>query len=135
MNATCLLMLLRRLAAFLYDSLLLLALAFFITGIAIYFNNGQALESVAYKLSLIPIAGIFFCWFWKNGGQTLGMRAWRIKVVNNDDTKLTWANCFVRFGAGVLLFALTFIYALIDKDCRTLHDRLSSTRIAREKKE
>lgn len=131
MNASRLSMLLRRLAAFLYDSLLLLALAFFITGIAIYFNNGQAWESVAYKFSLLPFAGIFFCWFWKNGGQTLGMRAWRIKLVNNDETIVTWRACLVRFITGVLLFGVTFLYALLNREGRTLHDRLSHTTIQR----
>jgi len=133
MNQTHLLLLLRRISAFLYDSLLLLALFFFITGVVILFNNGHAIESSAYKFALIPVAGIFFSWFWKNGGQTLGMRAWRIKLVNNHASSVTWSECLVRFITGTLFFAVTFLYALFDANGRTLHDQLSNTWIEKTK--
>ncbi len=131
MNASRLLMLLRRLAAFLYDSLLLFALFFFITGVAISFNQGRAIESAIYQLALIPVAGLFFFWFWNKGGQTLGMRAWRIKLVNNDGSDADGFACLKRVLSGTLFFGLTYLYALINNRGDTLHDRLSSTRIER----
>ena len=131
MNLPDLLLLLRRIAAFLYDSLLLLSLFFMFTGIAVFFNQGQAIESVFYRIVLLPVAGVFYCWFWKRGGQTLGMRAWRIKLVNNDSQILTWEKCIVRFITGLMLFGVTYVYALFDKQGRTLHDRLTHTHIKR----
>ena len=75
--------LIRRLAAFLYDSLLLIALFMLLTAIAVRLNDGEAIEHLAYKFALLPIAWFFFAWFWSKSGQTLGMQAWRIKMTNN----------------------------------------------------
>ncbi len=129
MNATYLLLLLRRIAAFLYDSLLLFALFFFVTGIAIQFNEGKAIQSSLYPLLLLPVAGLFFLWFWINGGQTLGMRAWRIKLVNNEGQNPSLRACVVRVVTGTLLFGVSYLYACFDTEGKTLHDRLSLTQI------
>jgi len=75
MNSTAPASLIRRLAAFLYDSLLLIALFMLLR-----LNNGEAIEHLAYKFALLPIAWFFFAWFWSKSGQTLGMQAWRIKM-------------------------------------------------------
>jgi len=131
MNATYLLLLLRRIAAFLYDSLLLFALFFFVTGVAIQFNEGRAIESGLYQLALLPVAALFFFWFWNHGGQTLGMRAWRIKLVNNDGADADKVACLLRVVTGTLFFGLTFLYALFNQSGNTLHDQLSSTRVER----
>lgn len=132
MNLTNLYLLFRRLLAFLYDSFLLLALFFAVTTVALFLNNGQAIESIAYKFLLIPVAGMFYIGFWIRGGQTLGMRAWRIKVVNNDAKFLGWKQCVLRFVLGVLSFGVTYFYMLFNKRGDALHDMLSRTHIERE---
>lgn len=133
MHLTNLFLLLRRLLAFLYDSFLLLALIFVVTTFALFLNNGEAIESIFYKLALIPVAGFFYSWFWMNGGQTLGMRAWRIKLVNSNDALLTWKTCAVRFVIALLSFGFTWLFMLFNKDGDALHDRLSGTKIVIEK--
>lgn len=133
MKVSPLQLLLRRLAAFLYDCLLLIALFFIITGIAILANDGNAIHSPLYKLFLIPVTAIFFSWFWKRGGQTLGMRAWHLKVVGNEQEVLTWKVCFIRFSLGLVFFAITYFWMFFNHRQAALHDQLSKTRVIYEK--
>lgn len=123
--------LLRRSAAFLYDCLLLIAIYFVVTAVAITFNDGQAIEHFAYKFLLYAIAFLFFDWFWMHGGQTLGMRAWKIKLSATNDTNLSHKHCLFRYVFGSIFFVITLFYAYVDKHGRTLHDRLSNTKITK----
>jgi len=132
MNLTNLFLLFRRLLAFLYDSFLLLALFFAVTAVALFLNNGQAIETWLYKLTLLPIAGLFYVWFWKNGGQTLGMRAWRIKLVNSKSGLVSYKQCVLRFVLGVCTFGITYLYILFNNNRYALHDVLSKTYIEKE---
>lgn len=125
-------MLFRRTAAFLYDCLLLIALFFIITAISIAFNDGQAIQHFMFKLVLLVVAFIFFDWFWRHGGQTLGMRAWRIKLQSNNSASLSLKQSAIRFSTGLLLFGFTLAYMLISKDAAALHDTLSDTIIVRD---
>ena len=124
-------LLLRRIGAFLYDCLLLIALFFIITAIAIAFNDGQAIEHPLLNVFLFVCAFVFFDGFWRHGGQTLGMRAWRLRVEGLDSEKLTFKQSVLRFLSGSLLFGFTYFYALFSPTKQTLHDKLSKTKIVR----
>ena len=123
--------LLRRVAAFLYDSLLLLAIYFVVTAIAITFNDGHAVQHFAYKFLLYVISFLFFDWFWMRGGQTLGMRAWKIKIASTNNTPLTHIQCLQRYFLGTLFFVITLFWMFFNKDGDALHDHLSKTRIVK----
>lgn len=78
----------RRIGAVFYDGLLLLAfwlLASFglvlIAGHALISPQEGTLARLPYWTLLLLIAWLFFAWFWTHGGQTLGMRAWRLKLI------------------------------------------------------
>lgn len=128
-NSSTVSLLFRRCAAFLYDCFLLIALFFIITAIAIAFNDGHEIQHSLYKMFLLVISFIFFDWFWRHGGQTLGMRAWRIKVESIESSNITFKQSLARFITGVLLFGITLGYLLFSADARALHDRLSKTKI------
>jgi uncharacterized RDD family membrane protein YckC len=124
--------LLRRLAAILYDLLLLIALFFVATALLLPINNGEAFSSqqVFYPLYLFVISFFFYAWFWTHGGQTLGMRAWKIKVLRFDHTPIHWQQALLRFLAAILswaVFGLGFWWVLIDKNRLGWHDKLSKT--------
>jgi len=110
-----------------------MTLFFVVTAVALFLNNGQAIETWVYKLALLPIAGLFYVWFWKNGGQTLGMRAWRIKLVNSKSGILSYERCLARFVLGVFTFGFTYLYMLFNKKRHALHDTLTKTYIVSEK--
>ncbi len=122
-------LLLRRIAAFLYDCLLLIALFFVITALAIAFNDGRAIQHPAFYLGLMLVAFAFFDGFWRHGGQTLGMRAWRLRVEGLHDEKVTLKQSAIRFISGTFLFGFTLIFALFSPTKMALHDNLSKTKI------
>ena len=84
-------------------------------------------------LLLLVIAG-FFCGFWVRGGQTIGMRAWRLKLVSDrvPDGEVSLPQAVGRL-AGACLSALPaglgYLWVLFDRDGRSWHDSLSGTRL------
>ncbi|MDN3519695.1 RDD family protein [Aquisalimonas lutea] len=103
--------LLRRLASLLYDTILVTALLMGATAVLLPLTDGEAipafgrLVTVAYQGYLLAVVFAFFAWCWTRGGQTLGMRAWRLHVRNADRTPLGLAGAARRFGAALLLWA------------------------------
>jgi uncharacterized RDD family membrane protein YckC len=124
--------LLRRLAAIVYDTILLAAVLFTATAAILPFNAGNAFrpDQYFYPAYLIGVSFLFFAWFWTHGGQTLGMRAWKIKVLTTDGKPLNWPQAALRFFSALLswlFFGLGFWWILCDRQKRGWHDRLSKT--------
>ncbi len=96
--------LLRRLAALAYDALLLFALLFVFTLAAIVLRGGREIGpgTLWFEASLVAVALLFCAGFWTRGGQTLGMRAWRIRLIAADGGPITWPRACGRFFAGWL---------------------------------
>ncbi len=128
-TSNALLFLLRRLAAFLYDCLLLIAIFFIIATLAIALNDGQAVQHPLFYVALLLVAFLFFDWFWRHGGQTLGMRAWRIKLVATNDEKVTFKQSAIRFTIALALFGFTYATVFFSPTRQAMHDKLSKTNI------
>lgn len=125
----------KRCAAFVYDLVVLVGLGASFTLLAVLLR-GEAIApgSLWFQLSLLGIVTVFFCGFWSNGGQTLGMRAWRIRVMAGDGAALSWPRALVRFAAGVLALlplGLGLWWGIFDSQRRGWHDRLTNTRVVR----
>ena len=126
--------LIRRLAAMLYDALLLIALLLVATAvITLPLGNPSGILLLVFQIFLFEIIPLlFFARFWTRGGQTLGMRAWRLKLVRMDGGEVTWNDAVKRHLAAILsflVFGLGFIWILVDKQNLAWHDRLSRTRL------
>ena len=125
----------RRLAAQTYDFLLLIALLFLATALLLPFTAGMAVtdqHTLIYPIYLVVVSFFFYGWFWTHGGQTLGLRAWKLTVLTQDKKTLNWTQALVRFvTASVSLgfFGLGYLWILIDKDRRGWHDHLSKTTV------
>ena len=125
--------LLRRLGAMLYDGLLL-AGVMIVAAIPLPFFESAADVSVwvrtLIRIYLVLVCFLYFGWFWTHGGQTLGMRAWRLQLRRIDGQNLAWSTAFVRF-AGALLswlaLGLGFFWVALDPQNRAWHDRLSKS--------
>jgi uncharacterized RDD family membrane protein YckC len=107
--------LLRRLAALLYDLLLATALAFVATFAMLPLTRGEAilpstqgLLGHGYRAVVAVVVFAYFGWSWTRSGQTLGMKAWRIRLETDDGRRLGWAGAMVRFvlGAAVAWIAV-----------------------------
>lgn len=130
--------LLRRLGALAYDLLIVTALIF-IAGAAVVIPVGMIWgaetligENPIFRLYLAAVFVGFFGGFWTHGGQTLGLRAWKLRIVRADDGPLGWKESALRMAAAIPslgLLGLGYLWILVDRDGLAWHDRLSRTRI------
>jgi uncharacterized RDD family membrane protein YckC len=125
----------RRLGALFYDSLLLVGILFVATALLLPFHGGEAFSphQLAYSAYLLAVSFLFHGWFWTHGGQTLGMRAWKIRLLVVNGRPMTWTHAAIRWLAALLslsLFGLGYWWALWDKERCCWHDRISHTRLA-----
>lgn len=131
----------RRLMAAVYDTFLVLPIIMF--GVAIGMGlytaltrllggtaGDEPLDAWAVRgIALLVIAG-FFTAFWRKSGQTLGMQAWRIKLVPMPGKRLTAARCLLRCASALLSAACLgagYLWCLVDRNGRYWHDYLSGT--------
>lgn len=129
--------LLRRIMAIFYDLILLTAILFLATAIVNAINKGEAIDPNSPYIFLLDLylAGIiffYFGWFWTHGGQTLGMKTWKIKLVSNDSQLINWKQVVIREITAVfswLFLGLGFIWSIFDKDKCSWHDIMSNTRL------
>ncbi len=132
----------RRLAAALYDGLLAAGLTFtahVLVVLPLTLGLGVAPQRIAanpfYALFLCGVVMVFFCGFWSGPGKTLGMQAWRLRLVALDGGPVPRTLACQRFFAAILSWAalgLGFLWALLDPEGLTWHDRLSRTRLVVE---
>jgi uncharacterized RDD family membrane protein YckC len=102
--------LLRRLSALAYDLLILAAILFVATFAWLPVTGGEALTpdsrgwiAYLYRASMFAVAFAYFGLSWTRGGQTLGMRAWRIRLVRAGGGALGWLDALVRFALGAAM--------------------------------
>jgi uncharacterized RDD family membrane protein YckC len=125
--------LVRRLMAIMYDLFLLLAMLFIATAIAMMFNQGNAIEPGQaiypyYIIYLLVLSFVFYGWFWTHGGQTLGMKTWKMRLQQDDGKPLSWNLALIRFAialVSVSVLGLGFIWSLFESKRRCWHDLAS----------
>jgi uncharacterized RDD family membrane protein YckC len=145
----------RRLAAMVYDVLVAVAvgmcaaMVMIVTLIVMLKNGGLDMQgfaepadliqaSTGYKLLIQSWVGLwvagFFLWFWKRGGQTLGMRAWRLRIFSTVEEPVTMTRLITRLVGS--LFGLGTLLVLFDvKEKQSLQDRLAKTEVLKLSKE
>jgi len=127
--------LLRVLAAIFYDAWLIAAI--WLLGATLDMFARQALTGSASEGSHLLLQAyfllsplLFFGWFWTHGGQTLGMRAWRMRVVDAQGEPINARQAVQRYVLALLswgMLGLGFVWILFDRDGCSWHDRLSRT--------
>lgn len=65
-------------------------------------------SSQIFALYLAMVVIGFYAYFWTRGGQTIGMKAWRLRVQNSDGSNITFTQSLIRmatsaFGLGNFL--------------------------------
>src|SRR4051812_17606268 len=108
----------RRFAAIVYDVLAVVAIVMVVgllaqmaTGGRLFDEHGRMLTWWYQPLQGV-VVGAYFLLSWVRGGQTLGMRPWRIRVADADGAAVTWARGLVRLVIAALPLALVLIYPL-----------------------
>lgn len=135
----------RRLLSLLYDLFaafplwLLIAVPFVLLDVAVSgdvrHNIGpfSAMQWLLWLCCWIA-TGLYATISWQRGGQTLGMRAWRLRVVSRDGAPLPATLLWKRYLVGtasLLAAGAGFWWASIDRDHLTWHDRAAGTRLVR----
>ena len=124
-----------RLVAMFYDSLLLLSVLLIATALALLASKGTLhYHNPFFRTFLFLICFSFYAWFWLHGGQTLGMRAWRLQLQSLDGGPVSIWQVLLRFMVAIPSLALGGIglwWMLVDRDKLALHDRFSESRIVR----
>ena len=128
---------LRRIGAIFYDSMLVVSFLF-VAGMLSMKGMMLAMDlenipagSIAAKVFfvyLVLLAYLFFAWFWIHGGQTLGMRAWKVKLIRQDGMTISWGQAFLRFCYSIVSWVplgAGYLWSLIDKDKQAWHDKAS----------
>ena len=139
----------RRIASWLYDALIAIAVymtagaaSFLIISLLVHFGAFDLLgyEHLSDTITntywlLLPNelwklgwVAFFFIWFWSKSGQTLGMKAWRLRVQNQDGSLITKKTAIKRLLP--TLFGFGNFTVLVDrKNKLSLQDRLTGTEV------
>jgi uncharacterized RDD family membrane protein YckC len=84
------------------------------------------------QFGLLALLGAYFIYCWVRGGQTLPMRAWRLRLATADGGPVPPQRAMVRYLVAVIgasCAGLGFAWALWDRERQFLHDRIAGTRI------
>lgn len=126
----------RRLGSLLYDVFLVLALWFVATALALLalgllgadVEQGDPLVgSWIFQVYLIAVAFTYYAWSLCVSGQTLGMRAWRIKAVSHDLGAVNLRTCAIRFVTSMA--GLTHLSCWFHPSRESIHDQLSRSKL------
>jgi uncharacterized RDD family membrane protein YckC len=126
----------RRLAAMLYEVLLLaavLAVVYVLPLTVAAASNGKVPSDLVLRLYLLVVTGLYFMWQWRQG-QTLAMRTWGFEVVSAQGGRASWAQLLLRYGLAwpsIGCLGAGLFWALFDAERQFLHDRLAGTRLVR----
>jgi uncharacterized RDD family membrane protein YckC len=113
-----------------YEAVLLFGVAFFAAWLFFFASGGRDATAgwsrYALQMFIAMVFAGYFLWCWLRGGQTLAMKAWKIRLVG-----VTPARALLRFVLALLLVPtlVAIVWSLFDRDRQFLHDRLAGTRL------
>ena len=120
-----------RIKAFITDMFMIMMPILYITTYLVLDGKDDFQMSNNAHWITMGIFGAIIILFWKIAGQTPGMRAYSLTIINADETPLTFIGAFVRYV--LFIFSAMTLFLLFvpffRKDKLMFHDILSSTRI------
>ena len=125
-----------RLMALTYDCLPMIPLLMITSAFFLWLNGGRTVEHQPVLaglefLTLWLLVGAYFVVSWRRGGQTVGMRPWRLKVVAADGRAASVRALCLRYTVAWLTPVFGLLWALVDAEHRALHDIASGTLLVR----
>jgi uncharacterized RDD family membrane protein YckC len=116
-----------------YDGLLITALLMVAAAVAVIpLGSEVGAGTIWFQLYLLIVWWAYFAICWHFGGQTVGMRAWRLVLVTERGSYIGPAAAGLRFIVAILSTAaigLGFLWSLFEAERRTWHDIASATRL------
>jgi len=126
-----------RLLAMTYDALPLMAILFFSSIVLLAVHGGKpATPGTLWAFFTIlvywSIVGGYAIFSWRRGGQTMGMRPWRLLIVSRDGGNASIKALCLRYAMASLTGGLVLLWCLFDAEKRGLHDILAGTLMVRK---
>lgn len=124
----------RRLASAMYDALLLAAVWMVVAMTDLFLRGvaGLPYNAHVFRAELLLVAALLFGVSWTRGGQTLGMRAWRLQLRRTDGRPVNWPAALSRYAFAWLAWlplGLGVLWCALDARKRAWHDTLSGTEV------
>ena len=121
-----------RLLALVYDSLPMIPLVMLTSAFFFWLHGRHTIEDSpplqwAMLATLWLLIGAYFVFSWRRGGQTMGMRPWRLQVLSADGRPATSAQLWRRYATATVTPGLCLLWCLVDAERRGLHDLASGT--------
>jgi len=131
----------KRVFSLIYDSLAVIGIMLSLSLLLVLINGGSTEENKFASLIqflIITFSGpCFYTYFWlANNGQTLGMQAWKIQLISNNNglsVKDCLYRCFISI-ISFLIFGIGYFLIFFRKDNKSLADLLTNTQIIDLKK-
>lgn len=126
-----------RIVAYILDWLLLSMILFLVIGGLALFIGNRSEDFVAIMTMLCAFTLLFgyFGYFWtQQGGQTLGQKLMKIRVIRRDGQPLSLGRAIARvFGYWVngFVFSLGWLWPLWDEQKQGWHDKIADTVVVR----
>lgn len=128
-------------AAFVYDIFPLLGVFIATSLIVMLLRGGEIVEpgNIWFSLLLLFELVFYYVYSWKKGGQTLGMRAWKIKIIpqNENQKNLSWKQSLLRFIVGcvsTLCLGLGILWKILSDSKTSWMDMISHSEVKTMKK-
>tara|TARA_B110000971_G_C19757105_1_gene384711 strand:- start:250 stop:660 length:411 start_codon:yes stop_codon:yes gene_type:complete len=121
---------LKRIAATIYDFLLLLGVWFGVGSIALWVNDGEILNQWLGLLIVLISTWAFYSYFWIHGNKTLGMAIWKVEIYSIDGGSVNLQQASIRFIANLFIFSLAGLPLLqiyFSSKGHSISDTLSGT--------
>ena len=125
-----------RILALVYDSLPMIPLVMLTSFAFLSLHGGRTVEdspafALLQLLTMWGLVGLYFVLSWRRGGQTMGMRPWRLRVLAGDGLPAQSSALWLRYLVATLTPGLCLLWCLIDSERRGLHDLASGTVLVR----
>ena len=127
----------RILGAIFYDTLIVFAIIFVAAQwfplVPVQYQSMPAMI-IFKQIYVLGIAFLYFGYSWRRGGQTIGMKSWRLRLQSSEPGKadISWRQCLVRYSVSIfswLLAGLGFLWTLFSPQHRSWHDLASNTHL------
>lgn len=123
----------RRLISGVYDLFVLVGIWLASVLILLPFTQGHAIAAGSqwFQAYLLFIPYWLFGWFWTHGGQSPGMKAWRLRVRTQTGKPVGWGHAALRYASAWLgwLSVVGILWSLVDSQNRVLQDLASGTEV------
>ena len=121
-----------RVLAFAYDAVPVVALLMIASGLLLALAGGRTVErapllAVTEFAVLWALCGAYFVLSWRRGGQTLGMRPWRLKLVAADGRLASARALWLRYLVASVTPLVGWAWCLFDAERRALCDLAAGT--------